>query len=82
MTLFAISCLLDFADDEINIGIASGIHGLALLLTGFTANLGGNVVQDGSLGHVDDVGLSKSSSDGKLVLLDDHVNSLRNMSRK
>ena len=31
--------------------------------------MGGNVVEDGGLGHVDDVALAEGGGDGELVLL-------------
>ncbi len=50
-------CLSDLAHDETGLDGAAGVDGPALLLTGHAANVGSNVVQDGRLGNVDNVGL-------------------------
>jgi hypothetical protein len=50
-------CLSDLAHDEIGLDGAAGVDGPTLLLSGHAADVGSNVVQDGRLGNVDNIGL-------------------------
>lgn len=62
--------LPDLAHDEVGLNGAARVDGPALLLSGHAANVGGNVVKDGGLGHVDDVALAEGGGDGELILLE------------
>ena len=61
--------LSDLAHDGVDLAGAPGVDGPALLLSGHSADVGGDVVKDGRDGNVDDVGLAEGGGDGELVLL-------------
>lgn len=67
--LVAIGSLLDFLDDVVDLGDAPWVDSSALLLTGTTANVGSNVVEDGSLGDINHSGLTEGGGNGKLIFL-------------
>jgi hypothetical protein len=57
----------DLLHDVVNLSYASWVDGSALLLTGHAADVGGNVVQDGGEGDIDDIGLAEGAGDGELI---------------
>ena len=65
----AVDCLLDLLHDGVDLSVASGVDGSALLLSGHSADVGGNVVQNCRLRHVDGIVLAEGCSDSKLVFL-------------
>jgi hypothetical protein len=68
--LLAASCLLDLLHDGLDLSGAAGVDGPALLLASHAADVGGNVVEDGGEGDVDDVSLAEGGGDGELLLLE------------
>ncbi len=62
-------CLPDLLHEGGDFGVAPWVDGPALLLAGLAANVGGDVVEDGGDGDVDDVGPAEGAGDGELVLL-------------
>jgi len=67
--LLAVSNLLDLSDDGIDLADAPGVDGSALLLTGLSADVGGNVVKDAWEGDIDNVSLAEGGGNGELVLI-------------
>lgn len=59
----------DLAHDEVGLNGAAGIDSPALLLSGHSADVGSNVVEDGGLGNVDNVSLAEVGGNGELILL-------------
>ncbi len=70
LLLLAVSNLLDLSDDGIDLADAPGVDGSALLLTGLSADVGGNVVKDAWEGDIDNVSLAEGGGNGELVLLE------------
>ena len=67
--LLAVGCLLDLLHDGVDLGVAPWVDGSALLVTGHAADVGGNVVQDGGEGDIDDISLAEGGGDGELIFL-------------
>jgi hypothetical protein len=67
--LLAVGCLLDLLHDGVDLGVAPWVDGSALLVTGHAADVGGNVVQDGGEGDIDNISLAEGGGDGELIFL-------------
>ena len=63
------NCFPDFVHDGVDLAGAPGVDGPALLLACHAADVGGNVVEDGRHGNVDNVGLAEGGGNGELVFL-------------
>ena len=59
----------DIGHDEVGLDGAARVDGSALLLSGHSADVGGNVVQNCRLRHVDGIVMAEGCSDSKLVFL-------------
>ena len=59
----------DLLHDRVDFARASWVDGPALLITSHTADMSGNIVQDGGEGHVDDISLAKGGGNGEFVFL-------------
>jgi hypothetical protein len=65
--LLSAGCSSDLLHDVVNFGDASRVDGPALLLTGLSANVSGNIVQDSGEGHIDDIRLAEGGGNGELI---------------
>ena len=61
--------LADLLHDGVDFGHASWVDSLALLVSSHTADVGGNVEQDGGEGHIDNVSLAEGGGNGEFVFL-------------
>lgn len=68
--LLSVDCLLDLLHDGVDLGVAAGVDGLALLLASHAANVGGDVIEDGGEGDIDNVSLAESGGNGESVLIE------------
>jgi hypothetical protein len=65
--LLSAGCSSDLLHDVVNFGDASRVDGPALLLTGLSANVGSNIVQDSGEGDIDDIRLAEGGGNGELI---------------
>ena len=57
--LLAVDCLLDLLHDGVDLSVASGVDGSALLLTGHATNMGSDVVEDSWESHINNISLTE-----------------------
>lgn len=67
--LLAVGGLLDLLHDGLDLSVAPGVDGFALLLAGHATNMSSNVVENGRQSDINNIGLAEGCSDGKLVFL-------------
>ena len=67
--LVGISCCLDLLHDGVDTDGTSWVDCAALLLTGHTANVGSDVVQDGGGGDIENISLAEGGGNGEFIFL-------------